>query len=151
MRKRSLKWGSAGAGLVAALASTAVDVEAAGDSRRVIRTGRVGLTADQSSYLHIQFHGSGSEASGNCNNGEGWQYSDRSNLHAHVGPVTLAAGETAVASFDASTAGLPAGARLVVYGEVRVPANCLRDTTVSLEIVDTATGKVQAVVTGTPR
>jgi len=38
------------------------------------------VTAAQGDLMHFQFHGSDFNAARNPNNGEGWQYSDRSNL-----------------------------------------------------------------------
>lgn len=38
------------------------------------------VTATQGDMLHFQFHGSDFNAARNPNNGEGWQYSDRTNL-----------------------------------------------------------------------
>ena len=38
------------------------------------------LDTDQGDYLHIQFHGSDFNAAKNPNNGEGWKFSDRSNM-----------------------------------------------------------------------
>jgi hypothetical protein len=38
------------------------------------------LSVTQDDFVHIQFHGSDFNAAKNANNGEGWQYSDRTNL-----------------------------------------------------------------------
>lgn len=38
------------------------------------------LEVTQDDYVHIQFHGSDFNAAKNANNGEGWQYSDRTNM-----------------------------------------------------------------------
>jgi len=38
------------------------------------------LECEQGAYIHLQVHGSDFNAARNANNGEGWQYSDRSNM-----------------------------------------------------------------------
>mmetsp|Transcript_18795 Transcript_18795/g.28161 ORF Transcript_18795/g.28161 Transcript_18795/m.28161 type:complete len:711 (-) Transcript_18795:355-2487(-) len=38
------------------------------------------LVCNRFDYVHIQFHGSDFNAAKNANNGEGWQYSDRTNI-----------------------------------------------------------------------
>ncbi len=149
MAKRTRQWKVQGTGLgvAAALVGGAAGAEAAEPFGRFAA---VGLTADQTMRLTVsRFHGSDFNAAKNLSKecGAVLRLYDAAGDVAAQGPIDLTgAAKSGHIELDGSTLGLAPGARAAVRGEILVQKKCAKETTGSLEIYDTATGKVEIVV-----